>query len=245
MLTQYRLTLKPEGLPQPRPELAYRLYAVLLTQTPAAFAASTHEDAVTPVSQFLTLGNQGELLWTVNLLGEKSEAALTDVLDSLERLELERGGRVLVTERSRKSIPDVDALFDLAKRSGSLHRLKFRTPTAFKSRGQYLNLPTTRLVLQSLIRKWNGSVTECPIEDEDGEGLEALAAGITCRSFRLYDRTYHLKGSTIPGFVGNLVLENRLDGFHRLLANALFLFSAYAGVGIKTTLGMGGVERTE
>ena len=48
-------------------------------------------------------------------------------------------------------------------------RIEFLTPTAFKSRGQYLNLPTTRLVLQSLIRKWNGSVTECPIEDEDGE----------------------------------------------------------------------------
>lgn len=245
MLTQYRLTLKPEGLPQPRPELAYRLYAALLTQTPAAFAATAHEDAVTPVSQFLTLRDHGALLWTVNLLGERSEAALTDVLDSLERLELERGGRVLVTERSRESIPDVDALFDLAKRSGSLHRLEFRTPTAFKSRGQYLNLPTTRLVLQSLIHKWNGSVTECPIEDEDGEGLEALTAGISCKCFRLYDRAYHLKGSTIPGFVGNLVLENRLDGFHRLLANALFLFSSYAGVGIKTTLGMGGVERIE
>ena len=245
MLTQYRLTLKPEGLPQPRPELAYRLYATLLAQSPSAFAETAHEDTVTPVSQFLTLRDQGALLWTVNLLGERSEAALADVLDSLERLELERGGRVLVTERSRKSIPDADTLFALAERCGSLHRLEFRTPTAFKSRGQYLNLPTTRLVLQSLIRKWNGSVTECPIEDEDGEGLDALAAGIICRGFRLSDRAYHLKGSTIPGFIGNLVLENRLDGFHRLLANALFLFSAFAGVGIKTTLGMGGVERTE
>lgn len=245
MLTQYRLTLKPEGLPQPRPELAYRLYAALLAQSPAAFAASTHEDAVTPVSQFLTLRDEGALLWTVNLLGERSETSLPDVLEALEALKLERGGRVFVTERSRKSIPDVDTLFALAERSGSLHRLEFRTPTAFKSRGQYLNLPTTRLVLQSLIRKWNGSVTECPIEDEDGEGLEALAAGIICKSFRLYDRAYHLKGSTVPGFVGNLVLENRLEGFHSLLANSLFLFSAYAGVGIKTTLGMGGVERTE
>ena len=149
-----------------------------------------------------------------------------------------------MTERSRKSIPDVDTLFTLAEWSGSLLRLEFRTPTAFKSRRKYLNLPTTRLVLQSLIR-WNGSVTECPIEDENGEGMEALAAGIICKSFHLHDRAYHLKGSTIPGFVGSLVLENRLEGFHSLLANALFLFSVYAGASIKTTLGMGGVERTE
>ena len=245
MLTQYRLTLRPEGLSQPRQELAYRLYALLLAQAPAGFAASAHEDAVTPVSQFLTLRDPGRLLWTVNLLGERSEAALSELLDALELLELARGGRVLVTERSRNSIPDVDTLFALAEQSSGLHRLAFRTPTAFRSRGEYLNLPTTRLVLQSLIRKWNGSVTECPIEDEDGEGLDALAAGIRCRSFRLHDRAYHLKGSTIPGFVGELVLENRLEGFHRQLADVLFLFSVYAGVGIKTTLGMGGVERME
>jgi len=91
---------KPEGLPQPRPELAYRLYAALLDQSPAAFAASTHEDAVMPMSQFLALCSQNELLWKVNLLGERSEAALSDVLKILEALELERGGRVLVTERS-------------------------------------------------------------------------------------------------------------------------------------------------
>ena len=245
MLTQYRLILKPEGLPQPRQELAYRLYAALLARAPADFAVLAHEDVITPMSQFLTFRERDELCWTVNLLGERSEACLSELLEDLMLLELERGGRVTVTERSRRVIPDVDALFALAEQSGGPHRLAFRTPTAFKSKGQYLNLPTTRLILQSLIRKWNGSIAECPIEDEDGQGLESLAAGIHCTGLRLQDRSYYLKGKPIPGFVGNLVLENRLDGFHRLLANALFLFSSYAGVGIKTTLGMGGVERIE
>lgn len=245
MLTQYRLILKPDGLPPPRQEWAYRLYAALLARAPADFAALAHEDAVTPVSQFLTVREQDELCWTVNLLGARSEANLSELLEDLTRLELERGGCVTVTERSCKSIPDVDALFSLAEQISGLHRLAFRTPTAFKSKGQYLNLPTTRLILQSLIRKWNGSITECPIEDEDGQGLETLAAGILCSGFRLQGRSYHLKGKPIPAFVGNVVLENRLEGFHRLLADALLQFSAFAGVGIKTTLGMGGVERTE
>lgn len=42
--------------------------------------------------------------------------------------------------------------------------------------------------------------------------------------------------------VGDLTLENRLGGFHRELAEALLSFADFAGVGIKTTLGMGGVE---
>ena len=72
--------------------------------------------------------------------------------------------------------------------------------------------------------------------------MEALAVGLRPRSFGLHDQTYYLKGNSIPGFVGELTLENRLDGFHRELANALLYFADFAGVGIKTTLGMGGVE---
>ena len=135
-----------------------------------------------------------------------------------------------------------DELFALAAQGNSqLHRLRFCTPTCFKSVGQYLPLPTTRLIVQSLMKKWNGCISECPIEDEDGQGMETLAAGLRPRDFQLRSRTYYLKGNSIPGFVGELTLENRLNGFHRELADALLLFADFAGIGIKTTLGMGGV----
>lgn len=74
----------------------------------------------------------------------------------------------------------------------------------------YLPLPTTRLIVQSLMKKWNGCISECPIEDEDGQGMETLAAGLRPRDFQLRSRTYYLKGNSIPGFVGELTLENRL-----------------------------------
>ena len=138
-------------------------------------------------------------------------------------------------------VHDVDELFARAARQEGRHALRFQTPTAFKSRGQYVNLPTTRLLIQSLVQKWNGSFLDCPIEDEDGQGVETLAAGLRWRGFQLRDQTYRLKGSAIPGFVGRAVVENRLSGFHRQLADALLLFSGYSGVGIKTALGMGGV----
>lgn len=245
MLTQYCLSLKPDATARPSAEWAYRLYAALLSQAPVGFAETAHADAVTPVSQFLSVGTSGPPRWTVNLLGKRSEDVLSDVLEGMQELMLERGGRVLITERCHRTVSDVDELFNLARQGSSLHHLDFRTPTAFKSKGRYLNLPTTRLVLQSLIHKWNGSITDCPIEDEDGAGLDALAAGIFCESFCLRNRIYYLKGCSIPGFTGSLVLENRLEGFHRLLADALLQFSTFAGVGIKTTLGMGGVERRE
>ena len=91
------------------------------------------------------------------------------------------------------------------------------------------------------MKKWNGCFPECPIEDEDGEGLQALAEGLSISHFHIKDRAYWLKGTPVPGFVGELTLSNQLDGFHRQLASSLLIFAQYAGVGIKTTLGMGGV----
>lgn len=242
MLTQYRLTLSPDKLYRPRPEWGYRLYAALLEEAPASFGSGVHRDAVTPLSQFLTVSD-GPLLWTVNLLGEESESALEPVLERVERFHLKKDGVILsVRDRRVLKIPDVDSLLARGAAHGGLHHLRFCTATAFKSRGQYLNLPTNRLIVQSLMKKWNGCFPDCPIEDTDGEGMEALAAGLRCTHFQLRDRMYYLKGSSIPGFVGELTLENRLTGFHRQLASSLLLFSAYAGVGIKTTLGMGGVQ---
>ena len=242
MLTQYRLTLKPDHACRPRPEWAYRMYAVLLEQVPESFGAAAHRDQITPVSQHLTL-DKGSLCWIVTLLGENCEALLSNALDHLSCLRLERDGISLeVQERERRIVAAPDDFLDMAAQEGGLHTLRFQTATAFKSRGQYRNLPTTHLLIQSLIQKWNGCIAECPIEDEDGRGAEALAEGLQLRAFRLRNQMYYLKGSPIPGFVGELTLENRLAGFQRQLADALLLFAGYAGVGIKTALGMGGVE---
>lgn len=242
MLTRYRLTLTPDHPSRPRAEWAYRLYAALLAQAPGAFGAEVHQDGATPVSQHLSLDG-GELRWTVSLLGADCEEQLSGLLEQLRHLRLEKDHVTLTVERrERRTIADVEELLDLAARERGLHTLRFETATAFKSQGRYLNLPSAHLIIQSLVKKWNGCVRECPIEDTDGQGAEALAAGLRIRSFRLRDRMYYLKGSSIPGFVGELTLENRLAGFQRQLADALLLFADDAGVGIKTTLGMGGVE---
>ena len=243
MLTRYTLTLDTQGPVHSRPEWAYRLYAALLEAAPAAFGEASHRDGTTPVSQYLT--REGErLVWRVTLLGGESEAALVPVLEKREDYQLSKDGVTLrVTRRSCDRIAGVEELFARCAGCSGLHRLAVRTPAAFKSRGEYQILPTPRLILQSLIKQWNGCFPGCPIEDEDGQGLEAMAAGLLCRGYQLRDQSYFLKGNRIPGFVGNMTLDStRLPGFHRTLADALLYFSGCAGIGIKTALGMGGIR---
>ena len=241
MITQYQLLLEPHQPCRTQQEWGYRLYAALLEEVGNPIAADVHQDSISPISQYIATLD-GYPCWTVNLLNEEWEQAAGEVLQKKNDFFLKKDQLSLVVrERRMRTISDVEGLF---LKSGEQHKLQFQTPAAFKSKGKYITLPTQRLILQSLIKKWNGCLVDCPIEDTDGEGLDALAVGLRVTQFRLQNQTYHLKGNHIPGFIGSLVLENELSGFHRKLADALLYFSEFAGIGIKTTLGMGGVAHT-
>ena len=217
---------------------AYPLYAALLERTAEDFAARLHESTVTPVSQYV----RGSL-WQVSLFGEDAINSLAPVLEDLNEVFLRRDRTQVRLERaSVRQIRSVEELLELPAPNHGV--LSFRTPTAFKSAGVYQLLPTQRLVLQSLILKWNGCFGDiCPIEDEGG-GLETLAEGLCYRSLRLDSTEFAMKHTRIPGVLGQIAFDNRLTGFHKQLANALLAFGTCSGVGIKTTLGMGGLQIT-
>lgn len=242
MLTRYEFRMTPDRPCRTRSEWGYHLYAALLARLPPEFGRRVHEDGPSPVSQFVSL-REGALYWNVTLLGEETEALTGPVLEECAPFPLQKGGVILTPSlEGRERITDADELFRQGWAGSRVHRLDVCTAAAFKSRGQYLNLPTPRLILQSLMKKWNGCFPDCSIVDEDGQGMEAMAEGLTLREFRLRDAVYALKGSPIPGFRGTLALENHLSGFHRELADALLVFSGFSGIGIKTTLGMGGLQ---
>lgn len=240
MLTQYRLLLEPDKPCCPRPEWGYPLYAELLSLAPPAFGELSHRQGISPLSQYLFSEREG-LVWRVTLLGPDANAALDAVLAGKEEYALRRDRvRLRVRDCEHVRVEEPEELFSSSQGS-TRHRLEFRTPACFKSRKEYRILPTTRLILQSLIQQWNVCFPDCPIEDENGEGTEAMADGLLCRHLQLHDEPYVIKKGEVTGFVGSLVLDNRLDGFHCQLADALLEFSSFAGIGIKTSLGMGGV----
>ena len=238
MLTQYKLTMKLNRPLEVQPEMGYRLYAALIHELPPEYGRELHKDQVTPVSQFVKPTEKG-LLWTVTLLGEESQQVIQPVISNHKEYLLQKDRALLtVTDCRQETLRDVDELFERSVNMDGC-RLRFETPAAFKHHGKYVNLPSERLILQSLMKKWNGVFPDCPIEDTDGEGLDAMAEGLAIRRFYLHDRIFYLKGNPIRGFMGELTVENHLKGFHRDLANALLYFSSYAGIGIKTALGMG------
>lgn len=241
MIVQYKLILHT-GSQNFRQEWAYPLYSALMNDTEPEFAENVHEqsDRITPLSQYLRRTNEG-ILWTVSLFGENSITALAPLLDSrTEFILCNEKIPLYVSKREFIQLNGADDLLASAKASeGSDRCLRFRTPAAFKSKGQYINFPTVRLILQNLIRKWNACMDGFRFGDTEAD---VLSEGLLCRQFNIQDRRYFVKGNPIPGYVGEMIFQNIFDGEEHDRADALLSFAGYAGVGIKTALGMGGVE---
>ena len=119
-------------------------------------------------------------------------------------------------------------------------RLWFRTPCAFKQAGRYAIYPQEFLLLQSLVLHWNTAFPDCQLSDPDA--LDAILRGLRILDYSLHTVFYPIKNTCIPGFVGSAVVEARLALPLLELWNALLSFAPYGGIGIKTTLGMGGVS---
>ncbi len=244
MIIQYKLKLQTEHTEAVSPEWSYQLYAALLQHIDPATGEEFHNSGVTPISQYLSHSSQYDLYWTITLLGHQAIDTFVPVIDNINEFRLNsKNCMMTIQDRTSVHIKDISEL--LTHTVSQKCKLTFHSPTAFKSGGKLRNLPTEQLLLRSLTARWNACFGQiCPIEDEDGEGVDAMADGLHFTDFSLNSRTFFLKGHPINGFIGTVKIENLLSGFQKELSDALLRFATLAGVGVKTTLGMGGVTRT-
>lgn len=220
---------------------AYRLYGWLLEQLPEETAALLHDPAGHPLSQFLRYDHvRQQNIWTLNLLDEAAAAQIKPLLLSSQEIAL-HGATLQISVPSVAPLVNAEQLLLAARQSPSRRAaLYFLTPCAFKQAGRYAIWPQESLLLHSLVRQWNAVFLDYALTDPDA--LEAILYGLRIIRYDLHTAVYPLKGTKIPGFVGSAVVEARLALPLLELWNALLRFAPYGGIGIKTTLGMGGAE---
>lgn len=176
-------------------------------------------------------------------LNTAEDASLRWMLQALERcttLEL-HGAPLQMEPLGSHSVENgLQLLLAAREEPASRTRLWFRTPCAFKQAGRYAIYPQEFLLLQSLVLHWNTAFPDCQLSDPDA--LDAILRGLRILDYNLHTVSYPIKNTRIPGFVGSAVVEARLALPLLELWNALLSFAPYGGIGIKTTLGMGGVS---
>lgn len=115
--------------------------------------------------------------------------------------------------------------------------LQFYSPTTFRSRGVNYPLPDPQKVFQNLLQKWN---YYSPV-NLGGNFIKYIAENVFPSSYILKTRIMHFNNYKQVGFVGicKYGIKRQSEDIMARHVNMLAEFAFYAGVGYKTTMGMG------
>lgn len=105
----------------------------------------------------------------------------------------------------------------------------------------YLNrFPDVSNVYKSLYNKFNVFASEISLEDEDV--LKHLIEHTKVIGYNLNSTKYGVEGIKIASFLGELCFYVKGPEALVSIANFLFAYGEFSGIGAKTALGMGGVK---
>ncbi len=119
-------------------------------------------------------------------------------------------------------------------------RIRLLTPTSFKSDGRTHIFPDIATLMQGVINKINRHSDS--IKLEDNTAVERLLQALYIRNYYLKTAVYDIQGLKIKGFMGSLDLGLQRAKELESLLHFLIAASEYTGFGIKTALGMGGIQ---
>ncbi|MBP3655955.1 MAG: CRISPR system precrRNA processing endoribonuclease RAMP protein Cas6 [Clostridia bacterium] len=238
-----RAALRLKGREEPYgAALAYPLYAWLLSMIPHEEGDRMHEQGIRPVSQYVWHDHKAqEDWWIVNLLNDEAIALFLPVLEQVKEADLHRQ----TIRFGMRQIERIDSAQAFIQRAHALPEAKryeflFSAPTSFKQNGRYVIFPQEALILQSLVGHWNLCYPEVTLDDPDA--MQAILRGVYITDYKLQTLRHSLKQTRIPSFIGKVVLDVRLPAPLAEVFRTLYCFAPYAGMGIKTALGMGGVQ---
>lgn len=219
------------------------LQGILMEQIGNAYASRLHESKLHPYCQSVIHRN-GKNIWEIcTTNAEAYQGILLPLQDSgfCHFFLQDNQWEVDVLGKEMQQMAKSEFMDQYYfKDAGRYLNIEFCTPTAFKRQGQYVFIPELRLIYQSLMKKYSASSEDEAAEDEDV--LEQLLEHSRVVQYRLQSCSYSLHGVRLPAFLGQLSI--RVNG-PQAMANflhMLFRFGEYAGVGIKTAMGMGKIR---
>jgi CRISPR-associated endoribonuclease Cas6 len=250
------LPMQPLNAVLPPPEVgecAHAAFFALLAQADAGLAERLHANVerkpftLSPLFRDRARPAEGSALRLTLLDQELLPAMLAGLLASQTESTIHLGGASfqitsVLTTRQAHPLAGSATYQSLREMPGreSL-RVRFLTPTVFRSQKQDVLWPEPRLVWQSWIRAWcaNAPAPETGFIDE--ERIVSLAeTSVRVAQHRLQTRRIAFSKEWQPGFIGECEFDLRaLLPSDRAILTALAEFAFYCGTGRKTGMGMG------
>ena len=202
-----------------------------------------HQSNLKPYSQHLEITN-GELIWIINTLNKTAYDNIIKPLlcEDIVSVYLENRDMSVPIISKELSVEKYDDLLDrtLFSNCSRYVDLKFVTPTAFKSEGEYLFFPTIHHIFNSLVKKYDSSNKNSQIYTP--ELIKDIETHVKISKYNLKSTVFSIEGVKIPAFIGEITLKINGPGQLVNLIHLLTAFGEYSGVGIKSALGMGSIK---
>lgn len=243
MLARLEMKLKCEE------ELNYQMsslfHGVLMELLPKEYADYLHLSQLHPYTQHLEY-KEKNWYWVVCCLNkETTKTIIQDTLWNTEKIEIKkRDMEIFIGQKKYDEVSYRELMEEFYEKDANRYiQLHFISPTAFKQQGKYVFYPDLRCIFQSLMNKYDVAVQEETMLDRDT--LEQLCDAVQVIRYDLKSTSFPMEGIKIPAFIGKITIKMNGTQTMANFANMLFRFGEYAGVGIKTAIGMGYIKMTE
>ncbi len=228
------------------PSMGSIFHGALMEQLSSEAKERFHMQGARPYSQCVYYDNRRKCsVWRLGLLNrEACEEILPPLMKVKSLLLRQQGYEVQLKEHrmcSENSAEELEEKYLKGEKLPRFYRLQLQTAACFRRQGQYIAFPELYLIVQSLMLRWN---TLYPHSAVPGEREKAIALADCCQisKFEIRSESFQVERQSITGFIGSLQFKCLGDEGDKRLLGLLLAFAPFAGIGIKTALGMGANE---
>ena len=218
------------------------MQGILMENIPSFYADKMHDQNLRPYSQFTDFSD-GTNIWTISSLNHEAYDNIIEPVLKLTTAKVRHNYDILTFEKPLIIFLTYEQLLAESYSSGKktdICVLEFITPTAFKSSGSYVILPSLRLIFLSLAKRFDAFFG---IGNNDYESLAVeIERSITVSYYKLSGASFSLEGIRLPSFTGNIKIRIKGDEQFISYIRMLCRFAEFSGIGIKTAIGMGQVR---
>ncbi len=250
MITRLELLLKTEDDKRLKHSDGSFFQGYLMSLLDKEYVEWLHTNPLNPYSQYIFYDKEKDCcVWRIATLNEEARKQIIMPLLNLDLKQFHIDGsdtdykvlsKGITVETDYQTISDK---YFLSENNLRYINLSTKTPVTFKSNERYQNFPDVKSLYVSLYNKWNMFNTGISLESD--ETLEHLTENTILDKYELRSANFTTDGAKIKSFLGDFTLYVKGPAPLVNIANMLFNYAQYSGLGAKTGMGMGGVENEQ
>lgn len=225
----------PEGLNQ---NMGSLFHGFLMQNLGEEMAIRLHGYRYNPLRQRL----KGDILEIVSL-EEGLSLKLNELLNFIDSIHITHHNKTFtILEKTIERIDINNLISDSMNEENPkrVYKVNFYSPTSFKDDKKHEIFPNIRKIIRNIMLSFDYFSDNTKIYDY--ETLEYLTESIEIIDYTLRSTKFELESVKIPAFKGKIVI--RINGNLQILklVNIILKFGELSGTGVKTSMGMGGME---